>query len=206
MKLSLTLALVASAVGLQVGISAPHCQQRGCTPAMQMQSWNPLDNLKQMADQRIAKVSHCMLAAGTDLSLEDAYKKIDEWKAVVGNDEAKFIELAKRESECPLTAATGGEIGIIARGKLGSQALDDLIFQEDVKPVANGGTGGVVRGPVATKLEGSKPGLSLVYVHTCWEPMQTGVVVTRARIQPKINTSLLHARLRSPVPHGYYRV
>lgn len=175
MKSFSLLALVSSAVGLQ--LPAPQCQpHRGCTPVMQMQSWNPFDNLKQMADQRIAKVSHCMLAAGTDMTLEEAYKKIDEWKAEVGNDEAKFVELATRESECPLTAAKGGEIGIIARGKLGSQPLDDLIFQEDIKPVANGGTGGVVRGPIATALEGSKPGLSLVYVHTCWEPMQTGVV------------------------------
>ena len=44
-----------------------------------------------------------------------------------------------------------------------------------MKPVEAGGTGGVVRGPIGTAFF-DKAGLSLLYVHTCWEPMKTGVV------------------------------
>lgn len=115
-----------------------------------------------------------MLAAGTDMTLDQAKAKIEEWKVEIGNDEAKFMEVAMRDSECKRTAAEGGSLGIYTRGKLGP-ALDSIIFQEDVKPVENGGTGGVVRGPVATKFF-DQAGLSLLYVHTCWEPMSTGVV------------------------------
>lgn len=140
-------------------------------------SWNPLENFKQMTDQRVARISHCMLAAGTDTTLEQAKAKIEGWKAEVGSDEAKFTALAQRESECQATAAKGGELGIYARGKL-SKEMDSLIFQEDVVPLANGGKGGTVRGPIGTSNLGDsgKAGLSLVYVHSCWEPMSTGVV------------------------------
>jgi len=155
-------------VGVACGIRLPAPSSRVSAPAMQMQSWNPIQNLKQMADQRVAKISHCMLAAGTDMTLAQANAKMDAWKAEIGNDEAKFAEVAKRESECPTTAAAGGEVGVFPRGKMTTQ-LDELIFQEDVKPVEFGGTGGVVRGPIGTSF-GGKAGLSLIYVHTCWEP------------------------------------
>ena len=69
-------------------------------------SWNPLENFKQMTDQRVARISHCMLAAGTDTTLEQAKAKIEGWKAEVGSDEAKFTALAQRESECQATAAS----------------------------------------------------------------------------------------------------
>ena len=116
-----------------------------------------------------------MLAAGTDMTLADAKAKCEEWRSGIGNDEAKFIEVVKRDSECLTSKENGGSIGIVARGKLSTE-LDTLIFQEDVKPVENGGTGGVLRGPIATRFDGCKPGLSMIYVHTCWEPMSTGVV------------------------------
>ena len=167
------LCLAGSVCSLHVG--AGSACLRTSAPQMQMQSWNPLQNLKQMADQRIATVSHCMLAAGSDMTIEDARKKIDGWKAEIGNDAEKFAEVARRESECPMTAAKGGDLGIWTRGKL-SVAVDELIFQEDVVPVDKGGKGGVVRGPIGTNFEGSKPGLSLFYIHNCWEPMSTGVV------------------------------
>jgi hypothetical protein len=170
MRLTL-LCIIGSAAGLLLPTAPP--ARRG-TPAMQMQSWNPFENLKQMADQRIAKLSHCLIAAGSDMTIEEANAKIEAWKTEVGNDEAKFIELVKRESEDPVSAADGGSVGIFSRGKLGTN-MDALVFQEDVKPVENGGTGGVTRGPIATKFNG-KAGLSLMYVHTCWEPMSTGVV------------------------------
>ena len=137
-------------------------------------SWNPFENLKQIADQRVSKVSHILLAAGTDMTIQEANAKMDEWKAEIGNDAAKFAEVAKRESMCKSTAEAGGDLGIFSRGRLSTE-LDNLIFQEDVKPVDNGGTGGVTRGPIGTNF-GGQPGLSLMYVHTCWEPMSTGVV------------------------------
>lgn len=170
-----------SASGLQLpavasrGGVAAQCASRGGAPAMQVRppSWNPIENLKQMADQRVAKVSHCMLAAGTDMTMAEANAKIDQWKAEIGNDEEKFAEVARRESECPKTAVEGGALGVFSRGKLPT-AMDQLIFQEDVVPLKNGGAGGVVRGPIGTSFQ--KAGLSLIYVHTCWEPMSSGVV------------------------------
>lgn len=171
MKLSFL--LVGTVCGYHLGTGA--YGRRSVSPVMVAPpSWNPFENLKQMADQRIAKVSHCMLAAGTDMTLAEANAKIEEWKKEIGNDEAKFAEVAMRDSECKATAAEGGMLGIYSRGKLGT-ALDNLIFQGDVVPVENGGEGGVVRGPVGTNLRG-QAGLSLLYVHTCWEPMSTGVV------------------------------
>ena len=179
--MQLTTTTVFALLGCTAGVRLPTgLASRAGTPLMQFggvkpPSWNPFENLKQMADQRVARISHCMLAAGTDMTLADAKAKIEEWKTEVGNDEAKFIELVKRESECEKTKAEGGAVGIFSRGKLSTQ-LDELIFKEDVKPVENGGTGGVVRGPIGTAFPGCKPGLSLIYVHTCWEPMSTGVV------------------------------
>ena len=120
-----------------------------------------------------------MLASGTDMTLEQAYAKIDAWKAEIGNDEEKFAEVARRDSEDPSTAAEGGSLGIFSRGRLSTE-LDQMIFQEDVKPVANGGTGGVVRGPIGgigASIPGIPGGLSLLYIHTCWEPAGTGGVV-----------------------------
>ena len=165
--------LLGSACGIRLGSVG----MRAAVPTMGVRppSWNPFENLKQMADQRVARISHCMLAAGTDMSLADAKAKCEAWRAEIGDDEAKFIEVVQRDSECTVTKPNDGEIGIFARGKL-SPELDALIFQEDVKPVENGGTGGVLRGPVATRFKDCKPGLSMIYVHTCWEPMSTGVV------------------------------
>lgn len=204
------LMLLGAATGLQVGSPATtvaRATARARPPLMiRPPSWNPLENLKQMADQRVARVSHCMLAAGTDMTLEQANAKIEAWKAEVGNDAAKFAELAARESQCEKTATDGGELGIFPRAKLSTEVLGErfehhcsrrlsasagslltgcgshrsrqvanLVFQEDVKPIENGGSGGVVRGPIGTNFFG-QAGLSLVYVHTCWEPMSTGVV------------------------------
>ena len=46
-----------------------------------------------LVTRRGGQVSHCLLAAGTDLSVEEAYAKIDAWKAEIGNDAAKFAEV-----------------------------------------------------------------------------------------------------------------
>ena len=118
--------------------------------------------------QRVARVSHCMLAAGSEMSIDEANAKCAQWIAEIGNDEAKFAEVAKRESECSATAGDGGMLGIYTRGKF-PPVVENLIFQDDVKPVEFGGTGGVVRGPIGTNFRG-QPGLSIIYVHTCWEP------------------------------------
>jgi len=153
-----------------VKLNAVKAAGRISRPMMQMKSWNPLKNLQQMTDQRVAKVSHCLLRAGTNLTLAEATAKIGAWKAEIGNDEAKFIEVVKRDSEAS-NAAEGGLLGIFSRGKLSTE-LDELIFKEDVIPLENGGKGGEVRGPIATKFDG-QAGLSLLYIHSCWQPMST---------------------------------
>ncbi|KAL1504568.1 hypothetical protein AB1Y20_008354 [Prymnesium parvum] len=117
------------------------------------------ENLKQMTDQRVAKVSHIMLKSGTPMPIEEALAKVESWKQEIGNDLIKFQEVAKRDSECEKTAAVGGMLGVFTRGRLGLR-WDAEIFQEDVLP-----GDGVVRGPVM-----DKEGLHLLYVHTCWEP------------------------------------
>jgi len=170
--------LFESAYGFQLG-SAASVPSRTSPASMNIRppSWNPFENLKQMADQRVARISHIMIAAGTDITIEQANSKFAEWQAEINNNDATFAAVAKRESDCKATASQGGECGIYARGKLGPE-LDNLIFQEDVKPIENGGTGGEVRGPIATRniCDNGQAGLSLIYVHTCWEPMSTGVV------------------------------
>merc|ERR1719316_340472 len=157
--------LVPPVAALQApGLRAVRAPAAARAPAASMDFFKALTtNFKQFNDRRVAKVSHCMLEA---------------WKQEIGNDAEKFAEVCKRESEDPTTAAEGGSLGFFTRPRMqttpGATALMDLVFQEeDVVPVEKGGTGGVVRGPVGTKLNG-KAGLSLVYVHSCWEPTSTG--------------------------------
>jgi hypothetical protein len=172
--------LVPPVAALQTpGLRAVRAPAAARAPAASMDFFKALTtNFKQLNDRRVAKVSHCLLAAGTDLTLEQANAKIEAWKQEIGNDAEKFAEVCKRESEDPTTAAEGGSLGFLTRARMqttpGATTLMDLVFQEeDVVPVEKGGTGGVVRGPVGTKLNG-KAGLSLVYVHSCWEPTSSG--------------------------------
>ena len=118
-------------------------------------SMNPMRNLMQMQDQRVAGVSHILLAPGKcTLPLEEAKELMRTWKAEIGGDAEKFAEKAKAESHCP-TGARGGDLGFLVRGKC-CEAFDDVIFKE---------APGATYGPIV-----SKAGLSLIYLHSCREP------------------------------------
>ena len=132
----LLLALALGACGaLQVGGAAgtttiPRAAPRSAAPATMMAprapwetaqiplavvSMNPFQNLKQMGDQRVAKVSHIVLAPGQcPLPLNEALELLEQWKQEIGDDAEKFAERAKSDSQCP-TAATGGALGFFPR-------------------------------------------------------------------------------------------
>lgn len=118
-------------------------------------SMNPLDNFKQMQDQRIAGLSHINLAPGKcTLPLQEAIDLMKSWKEEIGDDAEKFAERAKSDSQCP-TAEDGGNLGFVVRAKL-SQQFDDIAFAEEP---------GKVYGPITTPA-----GLHLIYLHSCRDP------------------------------------
>lgn len=182
----LLLALALGACGaLQVGGAAgtttiPRAAPRSAAPATMMAprapwetaqiplavvSMNPFQNLKQMGDQRVAKVSHIVLAPGQcPLPLNEALELLEQWKQEIGDDAEKFAERAKSDSQCP-TAATGGALGFFPRSRL-SQQFDEVIFDPHK---GNLDSINKVYGPMT-----SPKGLHLVYVHSCREPTSKG--------------------------------
>ena len=118
-------------------------------------SMNPLKNLQQMQDQRVASASHIVLApVKCTLPLEEAKELLRTWKEEIGMDREKFAARAKTDSHCP-TAASGGELGFMVRANLGEQ-FDDIMFGEEP---------GKVYGPIMTP-----KGLHIIMVHSCREP------------------------------------
>ena len=107
------------------------------------------DNMKQLTDQRVARVSHIMLP-----TTPENVEQLAAWKAEISNDEEKFSARAKESSTCR-SAASGGSLGFITRGKLGKE-FDSVIFEEEP---------GFVYGPTQTPF-----GHSIIFVHTCREP------------------------------------
>ena len=127
-------------------------------------------NIKQMSDQRVGKAQHIMLKTteqgGKTGTIEEAYAKIEDWKARAGTDAGKFAEIAIAESEDEQTAKDGGDLGVILRGRLPRQ-LEDAIY--DAK-APDGGVPdkdgpNVLVGPVASNF-----GLHLILVQSCQEP------------------------------------
>ena len=122
-------------------------------------SMNPLKNLVSINDQRVASVSHIVLAPGKcTLPLQEALDLLETWKAEIGNDKEKFAERARSDSQCP-TAADGGDLGFVVRKNL-SQQFDDIIFSEEP---------GKVYGPITTPA-----GLHLIFLTSCREPKSRG--------------------------------
>ena len=113
-------------------------------------------NMKQMTDQRVGRASHIMLRPSDDAAAE----LLREWKAEIGDDEAKFQERARASSECR-SAPRGGDLGFVTRGKL-SPEFDEVIFEEEP---------GFVYGPLQTQF-----GYHLIYLHSCREPSGTGTL------------------------------
>ena len=59
----------------------------------------------------MAQVSQIVLAPGVcTLPLNEALELLETWKAEIGDDEEKFAERAKSDSQCT-TAANGGDLG-----------------------------------------------------------------------------------------------
>jgi len=167
------LAALTSAAGLRVPLLAPEAAAVTRSPAVSM---NFIENMKQMADQRVARVSHIMLKSGTPMPIDEALAKVESWKAEIGSDVEKFEEVAKRDSECEKSAAAGGMLGVFPRGRLGMK-WDYEIFKEDVTP-----GNGEVRGPVM-----DKEGLHLLYIHTCWEPKGEQAKATKPEWMKKLS-------------------
>ena len=118
-------------------------------------SMNPLQNLMQMQDQRVAGLSHINLAPGKcTLPLDEAKALMVTWKQEIGDDPDKFAERAKSDSQCA-TAASGGGLGFVVRANL-CQQFDDVLFTEEP---------GKVYGPIVTNA-----GLHLIFLHSCREP------------------------------------
>ena len=118
-------------------------------------SMNPLQNMKQMQDQRVAGASHILLAPGKcTLPLAEAKQLMESWKQEVGLDREKFAEIAKRESHCP-TAEDGGDLGFMVRSAC-SQDFNDILFEKEAPGVY---------GPITTPA-----GLHLIYLNSCRDP------------------------------------
>ena len=127
-------------------------------------------NVKQMSDQRVGKAQHIMLKTteqgGKTGTIEEAYAKIEDWKARAGTDAGKFAEIAIAESEDEQTAKDGGDLGVILRGRLPRQ-LEDAIY--DAK-APDGGVPdkdgpNVLVGPVASQCPHRAPQVPVVLLH-----------------------------------------
>lgn len=151
------------AAGMQVARVAPRATitmggrkpYETATIPLAVVSMNPLKNLMQMQDQRVARASQIVLAPGKcTLPLNEAIDLLKTWKAEIGDDEEKFAARAKTDSHCP-TAATGGDLGFMVRGRVAEQ-FEDIIWTEEP---------GKVYGPIT-----SPKGLHLLYLHSCRDP------------------------------------
>ena len=85
----------------------------------------------------------------------------DEWKEEIGDDEEKFAECARKNSECVTTAPRGGEIGFVTISRQLPPQIDDVVFRQQKKGEEQPG----VYGHIATPY-----GLHLIYLHSCGEP------------------------------------
>jgi hypothetical protein len=116
------------------------------------------NNLKQMSDQRVARLSHVMLrtdpAALNVRTKGEAYELLSAWAEVIGDDEERFARCARERSECQ-SKDKGGDLGYKTRASLNREFCD----------VAFGEEPGKVYGPLETE-----SGLHLIYLHSCREP------------------------------------
>ena len=101
----------------------------------------------RLTDFRVARASHILLKTYDDTTVQ----KLEEWKEEIGDDEAKFAEIASVHSLCP-SRRKGGDLGFFTRGKM-VREFDSVVFNE--KP-------GAVYGPVRTDF-----GMHLIFVHSC---------------------------------------
>ena len=121
-------------------------------------------NMKQMTDQRVARISHIMLrtdpAALNVRTKGECYELLSGWKEVIcdasreGTMLERFEICAQERSECA-SKAKGGELGYFTRGKV-SKEFAEICFSEEP---------GCVYGPIVTDKS-----MHLLYLHSCREP------------------------------------
>ncbi len=76
------------------------------------------------------QASHILIQVAADANLavvDEAKAKIEDLAERISNGES-FAELAKQNSQDPATAASGGDIGFIARGVMNAPAFDEALF------------------------------------------------------------------------------
>lgn len=81
-------------------------------------------------------------------------QQLEAWKVEIGDDEAKFAEIARTHSVCP-SRQKGGDLGFFTRGKMVKE-FDNVVFSEEP---------GAVYGPVRSDF-----GHHLIYLHSCRTP------------------------------------
>lgn len=125
-------------------------------PSPSMGLFDSLPNFQQtfesLTDWRVARASHILVKAFDSETLD----QMNTWKAQIADDEDKFAECARENSQCP-SRAKGGDLGFFTRGKM-VREFDSVVFNEDP---------GRVYGPVRTDF-----GNHLIFLHSCRNPEQ----------------------------------
>ena len=105
---------------------------------------------ERLTDLRVARASHILLKGWDDATVQ----QMEEWKALIANDESKFAEYASTYSVCP-SKKKGGDLGFFTRGKMVKE-FDSIVFSTEP---------GAVVGPVRTDF-----GHHLIFIHSCRMP------------------------------------
>ena len=158
--LLLSALLLHSAVGLHVCSRSVPLLRTGVPPQMTF-GGEFMRRMSQMTDGRVAEVSTIVVKFDTKMTLEEAYASFEEWKTEIGDDPAKFAEVAKRVSEDPASGPNGGNLGFVTRARQLPPQLDEVVFAAQKPGEEKPG----VYGPI-----GTTNGLELIYLHYCGEP------------------------------------
>mmetsp|Transcript_11790 Transcript_11790/g.30265 ORF Transcript_11790/g.30265 Transcript_11790/m.30265 type:complete len:176 (-) Transcript_11790:261-788(-) len=172
-RIMLLLASVVAACSFSLPASSPPAHS-GRSGASCMQA-SPGDgffglfmgNMQQIADQRVAQISHVMLRTDEQaLNIRtkgECYELLSSWKEVIEDESQegtvleRFQICARERSECA-SKAKDGMLGFKMRGQVSTE-FAEVCFDNDAVP-------GTVYGPVLTEA-----GLHLVYLHSLKAPM-----------------------------------
>lgn len=150
------------------GLRGVHPHIMRATPAQSnlLDTFN--NNMKQMTDQRVVRISHVMLRADPSAlnvrTKGECYELLSAWKEVICDDSRegtileRFEICARERSECA-SKDKSGELGYFTRGKL-SKEFAEVCFSEEP---------GNVYGPIVTD-----GGMHLLFLHSCREPDTSG--------------------------------
>ena len=76
----------------------------------------------RMTDFRVARASHILLKGFDDGTVS----QMEAWKAEIGNDPARFAEVASANSLCP-SRIKGGDLGFFTRGKMVKECAEPAV-------------------------------------------------------------------------------